>query len=245
MNESLEWSLKKEIKKRKTQTILRALEAREVQTPLLHESFRIPARLTPTPADLTPPRPLSPITPASRRATQAKRATRPSVGWTYRQKRTAILATILIVTVCLITASVAVSLPSSQSGLPPLPTTSTGDFIHYLGAAGFPVTNLRAFTVPNAEWNAQEEIQFEVHREGEMGLFVVLSYASPAQAGLDAFKASYDHKFQQWDVIQISNILLLTSPETSGTLNAGIAEGLAQYLVLPYRSFLSSTAKQK
>jgi hypothetical protein len=128
--------------------------------------------------------------------------------------------------------------PFPQSALQALPTSSSNDFIMYLQTTGIAVANPRVFTVPNALWSAQEEIQFEVYRGNEKGIFVILSYPSPAQAGMDAFRATYHPKFRQWNLTQISNVLVLAAPDTAPWFNGEIASHLTQYLVAPYRSFI-------
>ncbi len=244
MNEQPEWSLKQEIQKRKTQEILRALEAREIKTPL--PSVSQSKTTIPVPASSNPlpfPHRLALLGPMGKPRILATRTGHTFSAWTKRQKQIAIVATILLITVCLVTVGVVIDQPFPQSTLPALPAVSSNEFITYLQRAGVIVSNLRIFTVPNARWNAKQEIQFEAYHGGAKGVFVILSYPSPAQAGTDAFKATYDPKFSQWNVTQISNVLVLAAPSTSSPFNAEIASHLTQYLVAPYRRFIPTATQ--
>jgi hypothetical protein len=240
-----EWSLKHEIKKRKTQEVLRAVEARQVQTPrplkLPETTAQVPTRQEPQ----IKPKRITQTLPEGKRTTQIAGVVSYSTGWTKRQRQTGIIATILVIAACLLTTLVATSQPILHPTLSPLPIESTGNLVGYLRDVGVPVANLRTLSVPSAMWNAKEEIQFDVLRWDGKGVFVILSYDSPAQAGIDAFKATYHQKFKTWNLMQISNVLVLTSPDTGQPLSAEIASHLTQYLVAPYRSFIPSTTPGK
>jgi hypothetical protein len=151
------------------------------------------------------------------------------------------IAAMLVVSVCLFTSAL-VGQPAAQSApLKPLPTAYTGDAISYLRRAGLPITGLRAFSVPNATWNARESAQFDIALIGARGTFLVLSYDSLPQAGIDAFKATLHPKFKNWTLTQISNILVLAAPGTTPRLISEVNNYLSQYLVAPYRSFIPTT----
>jgi hypothetical protein len=119
--------------------------------------------------------------------------------------------------------------------------------VSYLKANGISVANLRTFDTSTVMQNAREEIQFEVYEARGKGLFLLLSYDSADQAGLDAFKVSTGldafkvsnvQRFKSWKLTQIANVLLLASPESHARLGEQIASHLTQYLVAPYRSYI-------
>jgi len=75
-----------------------------------------------------------------------------------------------------------------------------------LRQVGVAVTNVQNLTVPNATWVANQGVQFEARQGSDSGTFLVLSYASVSQTGVDAFKAGSDAHFKQWQLAQIDNI---------------------------------------
>ncbi len=120
----------------------------------------------------------------------------------------------------------------------PLPKTSVGKLLDYLESVNVPIDNLQTFSVPNETWSAREEIQFNVNRDNEQGVFVVLSYDTPSRAIVDSFKATVYEKFKTWKLMRVSNILLLASPETDDSLVSELASHVTQYLIAPYRKFI-------
>lgn len=92
-----------------------------------------------------------------------------------RQRRTALIAIIASLTVCLLTAIVAVRLPVGQAAiLKPLPTAYTASIVGYLKAMGMPFADLRTFAIVDTPWNAREIIQFDIQRLGDRGTFLVM-----------------------------------------------------------------------
>jgi hypothetical protein len=232
------WSLGKVIKKRKTQTTLRAIGSKTVQSP------ELTSRPEPVLSDAVPP-PTS--LPASRmidsksaykRTTQVSAVVTGASRWTQPQKRIAVAAACVIVVLCTLVVLLVSSQLPGQQALTPLPVADTVNVIRYLKEAGVPIADVKTFAVPNAMWNAREEIQFVISRRNEKGTFVMLTYVSSAEAGIDAFKATYHPKFARWKLIQISNLLVLSSPETNSLLSSELANHLNRYLVAPYRSFV-------
>ncbi len=241
------WSLQHEIKKRKTQELLRTLEAKQVRT-----ASPVPRRPTaPAPQPGTSPKPVARVIPASQRTTQVARVVSAPSRLTRRQRRLAVIATICAVTICLLSGLVADSLPPAQPRLAPLPTTSVTNLVGYLQQVGVPLGALQTFAVPNDTWGAKEEVQFDVYggRVGRVtndkGVFVVLRYDSLVRRSLDAFKAAFNPKFKSWKQMQVSNLLVLASPDTAEPLVAEIASHLTQYLIAPYRSFIPTATPGK
>jgi hypothetical protein len=245
-----EWSLRKEIKKRKTQELARQIEAKhgiKRWRPVIHSAIHT----SDVPSSLVQPsakkRRLNRVRrtgadndPLSRRTSQllAVVTGEKPERWNRRQRRTAMIAAMLVVSICLFTSAL-VGQPTAQSAaLRPLPTAHTGDVISYLRRAGLPLTGLRTFSVPNSTWNAREVVQFDIVLVGDRGTFLVLSYDSLPQAGVDAFKAAFHPKFKDWTLTQISNILVLAAPGATSRLISRVSNYLSQYLVAPYRSFI-------
>jgi len=162
-------------------------------------------------------------------------------GWTSQQWAIVAGAALLILLVCLgggLLALGQITQPTPTPTFVPLPTVSATDVLKHLRQVGVTVTNVQTLTVPNATWAANQGIQFEARQGSDSGTFLVLSYGSVSQTGVDAFKASSDAHFKQWQLAQINNILLLSTPNTSATLIQAIGSHLTQYLVAPYRDFL-------
>jgi hypothetical protein len=239
-----EWSLSDEVKKRKTQATLRALESKIVQTPPLtntqKSTARQPVALPPSERARYIPRALSEV----KRTTQGNGVIASSTRWTRHQKRVVLVATSVIVAVCTLAILIVSKQSLQQSVLVPLPIADTAGTVRYLKEVGVPITDVQVFAMPNTQWNAREEIQFVIPYHNQKGIFVMLTYPSPALAGIDAFKATYQVKFADWKLVQISNILVLSSPETSQSLSNELMDHLSHYLLVPYRSFVpTSTPK--
>jgi hypothetical protein len=229
------WSLQREIQKRKMEGLLRSIEARKVQQTLYRPTISVPPVEARTVAPRMKPKKAESSVPVKERTVEAKRVARRMFSPAQHHS----LIVTIVSTLALITVLVIVLKDQRPSlAFEPFPAVRAKDAVAYLRKIGVPFTSLRTFTVPNAMWNAQDEIEFEVRRGSIKGLFVVLSYNSPGDAGIDAFKATYHQKFSKWGLQQIANILLLSSPDTVPVLNTEMGSHLTQYLVVPYRSFI-------
>jgi hypothetical protein len=236
--ETQKWSLRKEVAKRKTQQAQQVSHlAAAKRTTTIHQSIQ---------SSQTRPQPLrrkaTGETPAlGRRKVLLARLARlmdEPMRWTRVQRRIAALAAMALVPLCMFTVLIAKSQPVAQMGLPSLPVAQVDGVVSYLKANGISVANLRTFDTSTVMQNAREEIQFEVYEGRGKGLFLLLSYDSADQAGLDAFKVSNVQRFKSWKLTQIANVLLLASPESHARLGEQIASHLTQYLVAPYRSYI-------
>ena len=239
-----EWSLRKEVKKRKTQELERQLAAKALPDPLRphkQSSGRSLRVLLPSNAVRKLLRRETPKTaPASKRASQMLEVVtgEPPERWTRRQRRVAMAAVMLMISVCLFTSTLAWQSVAQSASFKPIPTSNTTNVVNYLSNAGLPVTNLRVFSGHNSTWSAREIVQFDVSRFRSSGTFLVLTYDSPAQEGIDAFKSTFNPKFKDWKLTQISNILVFAAPGTTPQLATDINSHLTQFLVAPYRSFI-------
>ncbi|MCC7450365.1 MAG: hypothetical protein IT324_23300 [Anaerolineae bacterium] len=218
--------------KRTTQTLRTALS----------DPSRIPPPALPAAPILKPlPRNAAPTIPASARTSQVLAVVtgEPPEHWTRQQRRIASIAIALIVGVCLFTGILATRpIAGRQQTFKPLPTAYTASVVAYLKAMRLPFVDFRTFTVPDATWKAREMVQFEIMHDGHRGTFLVMSYDTIAQAGADAFRASFDRKYGAWKLIQMNNILLLAAPHSSAMLTSEVASHLNQFLIAPYRSFI-------
>src|SRR5262245_53416477 len=112
-----QWSLKQEIQKRKTQELIREVEAKR------------PSQLVAPTLPLTAPKAQRTTTsaritqsaPASKRTTQLAASVQTSPRWTKREIRIAAVASVLVMTVCLIMGLIASAVPPPQPAVTPLP----------------------------------------------------------------------------------------------------------------------------
>ena len=243
MTQPPNWSLKKEIRNRETQEILRARQSS--LTPTMSRSVPVQSQVSsaPLPERRVTPHPPPPTT----------RNTRHTIFdlWhsTTRQQRqhfiiavsaVAVMAVVVVVNLLLNTRPV-----PQTAALVGLPPAHLPDVMNHLTQAGIPITELRTLTVPNTSWNATEAVQFTVRRETNKGSFVMLGHASAADASIDLFKTTTSSKWSQWTVTQISNILVLAAPGSALTIRAELANQLTAYLVVPYREYLKTTNERK
>ncbi len=165
--------------------------------------------------------------------------------WTRRQQRIALAAAAAIVIVIMLTTLLAKNVAYSQAAQKPLPVAKMDDVMDYLksqGSSDMKITDEQVFANPNATWTASAEIQFGAQAGTDKGIFVLLTYPSSSRAGMDAFRATYNPKYQKWNLIQLSNFILLSPPETPDSLIKLVEDHLSHFLVGQYRPFLS-TAK--
>jgi len=232
-------SLRKTIKKYQTQQTQRLEEAKRT-------SQSVPVTLPPS---VIKPPTLSPLAAKSETASLDILATRTvevviaRAGWTSQQWAIVASAALLIILVCSgggLLALGQITQPTPTPTFVSLPIVSAIEVLKHLRQVGVAVTNVQTVTVPNQTWTAEQAVQFDARQGDVSGTFLMLSYDSAANAGIDAFKAGGDAKFKQWHLSQINDVLLLSAPSTPSALNQTIGSHLTQYLVAPYRDFLST-----
>lgn len=232
-------SLRKTIKKYQTQQIQRLEEAQRT-------SQSVPVV---SPPSVVKSPTIPPVAVQSETASLDKLATRTvevviaRTGWTSQQQAIVAGAALLIVLVCLgggLLALGQITQPTPTPTYVPLPTVTAADVLKHLRQVGVAVINVQTLSVPNTTWAAKQGVQFEARQGDTSGIFLILSYDPASQAGVDAFRAGSDAHFKQWQLAQLNNILLLSAPSTSNALNQAIGSHLTQYLVAPYRDFLST-----
>jgi hypothetical protein len=242
-----EFSLKGEIKKRRTQEIVRSFEARDVAKargePTLQALLGNDRSSSPgQPASLSPKRtsstitlpvmpPPSPTTPQqtgpfSRTGTLPARSLRHVLRGRY-----ALVG--IAMTLVLVIAGAGLIL--SRANVRPVPTglpvVRAADVVAYLKQVGVPVVRARELAVPNVNWKAAQEFQIDVASSGSTGTFIILSYASRQHAIPDIVSAQHNTTYRQWKLTTGSNLVLLTSPETDPTVGGQVQQQVLHYLL--------------
>jgi hypothetical protein len=239
--QTINWSLQSEIRSRKVHGILRTIENQQVARTKTHAERELIAKA----AEAQKVRPVRKMQSTIQGTAIAQSAASIQAGsLTKGHRRTVILAGIIVLAGGALITLLTLLLNSQsapQAAFIPLPVVSASAVVDHFKETGMPVTNQRAFAAPNSAWTAKEEIQFDVQRGADKGTFIMLSYESAAQAGLDGFTATSSAKFKNWKVMQYSNILTLASPDTAKPIYAEMGNSLTQYLVAPYRSFVATT----
>jgi len=168
------------------------------------------------------------------------RAIEQRTGWERGQALIAVAAGLVIVLVCCVSGSFAVlsAEPAPTSTRTPAPTLAlytASDLLARFTAAGLPITKRE----PLKGWSANEAFRVELGSGTDRATFLLLSYASAAAAGADAYLTARNPNYAQWTLTQVSNILLLVSPESAASLRERPATLLAQVVTLPVRPFLT------
>jgi len=121
---------------------------------------------------------------------------------------------------------------------------SVNDVVNYLKNASVPITDFRQLPVDTASWSANQEVQFDIQRNGNKGTFIVLSYTNRDRAVDDQMVAMGSVRFKGWQVSLMSNVLLLTSPDAPLDIRSEIGSHMTSYLLAPYRPFLPTATPQ-
>jgi hypothetical protein len=146
----------------------------------------------------------------------------------------------LFALVCVGTAVVTNNLRAAPTLTPTnvvLPMITARDVLDYLIKAGVPVFNVRDVAVPSDQWDASQGLQFDVQFGNSRGVFIILSYLNPDFAAADAFEAEVDDFYGPWDVFSLSNIVVLSTPETAPSVDREIFSHVTTYLtggVIPF-----------
>ena len=220
------WSLRQEVKKRKTQTIQQSIYVKgSGQLPPVAPSVK-PNVLRSTQTVQHVPQPSSSATPSLPRLTLNRR-------------QNLILATSASLLSLLCLGSILLFNSLNMPGTPtikPLPITDMNSVLEQLKGIGIPIAAIQTLPASNSNWNAQQAIQVDVGQSKER--LLVLSYDSSAQASRDGFRIRSREPFQQWHILQISNVLILASLETPPDVIAEISSLLTAHFIAPYRPFL-------
>jgi hypothetical protein len=234
-----EWTLKQELQKRKTQQILRDIQAK--QGPLTLYSGQPYGHETP-PSESQISRPPQVTTLSLVKARMSRSGLRPSttrLGVLSVAKRRKIIAVVSAAAILLVCFIVTLIVSPQVPTLAALPRVSIAQAVNYLKQGGVPIADLKQLAVPSQTWHANEGVQFSTSEGNSKATFIILSYDSPGHASLDAFKASHTEPFRKWTLSQIANVLVLTSPNSPHNLQADLTKRLTRGFIAPYRSWLN------
>ena len=232
-----EKSLRDELKRRKTQQLQQAqAEAQKRATQGSPAAAPKPPAPSPTAPSRTAPPASAQTTVSNAARTQQIRTakTSPAGQPPLNNQRVLIVAFVgvLFLVVCLGTALVTNTLTTPTPTLTQvkLPLTTARDVIDYLMRAGVQITNLRELEVPNDKWRGTQGFQFEAQIGDVTGTFIILSYDSADTTGSDAFKMELDSEYGPWKTYSISNILVLSTPDTPQGIDIDIASHITSYI---------------
>lgn len=260
------FSLEQEMKKRKTQEILRSVESKRGQTgpltPPATDAKRQTGPLNPPggqarrtqtgpltpPAASNPARMSQPMKAASP-TSDARRATLsiPSLNrgpLTVAQKRILIggIAGLLLAALCAITGILlSNNTPEAAAGLPETPGMTASKVIEHFIDLGVPISDVQAVQTERElkVFNyARQRLEFRVTRGADTGRFYLLGFGSQTTANFTAFNLRADPTYKTWTRLQGGNILLLISPATADSLKSELSSHFTQFLLAPYIPFL-------
>ncbi len=265
MADKKDFSLHDQIKKRKTQEILRGIEAQKV----------IRATGTHPSVEGEPAIPASPLTslstgsqsqqPTSSRSGDPRRTTQvaalPSAArqthqikvissWAgtphmtlsrrQRQRLIAVIATVLIMSICGVVALTAANLPP-QANMPTyaaLPTANAEQVLSYLKDVGLHLANVTRLNAPDDPWHAQEQINFVATIGTASGHFTLLTYYTHAAQNKDYGTLMLDPRYKSWSFVERANVLLLIPTKAPASLTTALASHLTSLLEAPYYTYL-------
>jgi hypothetical protein len=258
------FSLRDEMKRRKTAELNREIAQRQqtktqsaapvgpAAQPL--KPISKPAKPADRPSSGSVIRPITPPPPDFRRTTvqaavpdAVRVATKPFQNLTRQQKitLTAVGAAALIVFVLVGSLVLAgSSSPSEPAGTPSTPTlqamplSDVDSVIRYFKDVGVPILGLRPYDLSTSQvWHAKAGYQFTVQRGNDRGDFILLGYDTAKQAEADVFGVLEQAKYKKWNIQTLSNITLISPPETAASIQSEMLSHFQQYLFAPYRPY--------
>lgn len=216
-----DWSLRKEIKKRKTQ-----------QAPSTPPPAGSAAQSS-APSKSTAPLPPPPI--PRPRAEPPSELPKPR-----RNTRLPLIIGAIALVVLIVSVLVLLTSPSSA---PVQPTLSyelikfrAEDVIEYLRRAGVPLSDLRTLDVPSPVFSAAQGFQFLVVRGDQVGAYIVLSYDPEEELGRNALTLRTDPTYKDWRTFTAANIRVLFRPNNTPALDGEIESHLISLLSAPFRA---------
>lgn len=231
------WSLRKEIEKRKTQ-----------QTPAQPSSQRPappppPSRQTGN-LPSTPPQPSRRTTtttppPAPRQTQSYTRSSEPEKP----RRRSAVALGLGIGLIGGLIVLALILIPAITAPPPATPTAAANldtlnfrarDVIEYLQFAEVPLFELRQVDVPNNDWLADEGYSFIVRRGDQTATYFVFSYDPPGRITGEKLRRASHPRYSEWKAFSLANIMAVSSPESSQTIVDEINSHLTSMLGAPY-----------
>jgi hypothetical protein len=113
--------------------------------------------------------------------------------------------------------------------------------MEYLRRAGVTITNVAEIEVPNDTWRATQGFQFDAQIGDVIGNFIILSYDDTNASGSDAFKMELDEVYGPWKTYSISNIIVLSTPDTPQSIDIDIASHITSYIAGTVIAFLPTS----
>ncbi len=161
------------------------------------------------------------------------------IGLTHQQRRIVIgmAAALLAIVVAMLVLLASVERPSAAVESPATrmpPQVSALQIAEILTTGGLIVENAQPVLNPVEGWRAQQALEFTVIHEQMAFQVIVLSYESAAAAGVDAFMTQLREAYADWPLIQMSNLLVLCSPQPSANACQAVVEQLNSVLIAPF-----------
>lgn len=246
-------SLQDQIKKRKQDELRRTLQAQQVEKAKGAADTPQPKHATSTTA--APVRQTTTARAAESRTTQLapalnSAARAPFRDLSTRQKTTLIAAgaALMIVIVCVGTALIASNAASASNAkastatLAPVGLSSADALLQHFKELGVPVSDQKPYDLTNSQvWKAQQAYTFTVKSSGKQGSFLVVSFASAAQAADNMISIRINDKYKSWQNNTNANVVLLAQPDSNDQIISDLFSHMITFLYAPYRPWPSST----
>jgi hypothetical protein len=230
------FSIKGHIQKRKTQEVQRVILDQQIAK-ARGDSASTPIPPRPQTATLKPALTQKKLPPDKGATLLA-----PSVRVSSEGQRIALIvsvATLLIVFICAGTLAMASNTeptPAQTATFVPVPNITAMNIVDYLGQVGLSAANIREYNPQTDAWRAVEELEFNLQQGSDKAEVIALTYPSSDAKMPDVFKARRSDKFKTWQLLTVSNMILLISPESSPSLSQDLTSHVMHYAVGPYRS---------
>lgn len=252
------FSLREEMKRRKTAEIDREIKQRQqakaqgaAPTSASAPSSKPTGKPADRPSSGSVIRPIAPPPPDYRRTTvQAavpdvvRSATRPFQNLTKQQKITltavgaAALICFVVIGSLVLAGSSSPGEPASTPTFQAAPLSDVDTVIRHFKDVGVPILGLRPYDLSKSQvWHAKAGYQFTVQRGDDRGDFILLGYDTAVQADSDAFGVLVQDKYQKWHIQTLSNITLISPPETAASIQSEMISNFVQFLFAPYRAY--------
>jgi hypothetical protein len=121
-----------------------------------------------------------------------------------------------------------------------LPAAPIDLAIAYLQKNGIQIDYRDNVSDPVLGWHSPVQRHVVAQDKADQGTFILLSYTSSEDALTGAYLVEGNQKYQNWHIIPAANILVLSDPKTDTAIYSAVASHLTQFLIAPYRSYLST-----
>jgi hypothetical protein len=243
-------SLADEIRKRKTETKNREIDARRTTQTSQVTSSGIPVASPPTnriqSASAAPQQPKTqPVSSSPSRSTVSSAAAGQSftdllaqveerTGLSRPQITIAAIIVALVITV-LIGVVIVLTPSSTAPALPELPSTQADAVIARLSSVGVTLSDVQP-----AEPGLLQSSQGYTLTVGDTAA-ILLTYPDSASAGAGYISATMTEPYTSWQRIQLANIVFLFAPNAPAPLVTELNSHLTQFLVAPHRDYMPTS----